>query len=103
MVYLETGAENPCRAIGAGAGPVHMGMLRPAVCVQLHLRPGLHGGGAAGGRGAGDLLAAKRRDPVGDRFPGQPGGSSDGCRLAGEQGAGPAVCDPGCGVRLNRK
>ena len=24
-------------------------------------------------------------------------------RLAGEQGAGPAVCDPGCGVRLNRK
>lgn len=56
-----------------------------------------------GGRGAGDLLAAKRRDPVGDRFPGQPGGPSDGCRLAGEQGAGPAVCDPGCGVRLNRK
>ena len=38
------------------------------------------------------------RDPVGDRFPGQPGGSSDGCRLAGEQGAGPAVCDPGDAV-----
>ena len=54
-------------------------------------------------RGAGNLLAAKRRDPVGDRFPGQPGGPSDGCRLAGEQGAGPAVCDPGRGVRLNRK
>ena len=50
-------------------------------------------GGAAGDRGACDLLAAKRRDPVGDRFPGQPGGPSDGCRLAGEQGAGPAVCD----------
>ena len=47
--------------------------------------------------------SAKRRDPVGDRFPGQPGGSSDGCRLAGEQGAEPAVCDPGCGVRLKRK
>ena len=46
-------------------------------------------------------LLGKRRDPVGDRFPGQPGGPSDGCRLAGEQGAGPAVCDPGRGVRLN--
>ena len=119
MVYLETGAENPCRAIGAGAGPVHMGMLRPAVCVQLHLRPGLHGGGAAGGRGAGDLLAAKRRDPVGrgagdllaakrrdpvgDCFPGRPAGPADGCRLAGGQGAGPAVCDPVRGVWLNRK
>ena len=30
-----------------------------------------------------DLLAAKRRDPVGDCFPGQPAGPADGCRLAG--------------------
>ena len=49
------------------------------------------------------VLAAKRCDPAGDCFPGQPAGPADGRRLAGEQGAGPAVCDPGCGVRLNRK
>ena len=55
-----------------------------AVCVQLHLRPGLHGGGAAGDRGACDLLAAKRRHPAGDRLPGQPAGPADGRRLAGE-------------------
>ena len=30
-------------------------------------------------------------------------GPADGCRLAGGQGAGPAVCDPGRGVWLNRK
>ena len=53
--------------------------------------------------GAGDLLAAKRRAPVGDCFPGQPAGPADGCRLAGGQGAGPAVCDPVRGVWLNRK
>ena len=56
-----------------------------------------------GDRGAGDLLAAKRRDPAGDRLPGQPAGPADGRRLAGGQGTGPAVCDPGRGVRLNRK
>lgn len=78
-------------------------MLRAAVCVQLHLRPGLHGGGTTGGRGAGDLLAAKRRDPAGDRLSGQPAGPADGRRLAGEQGAGPAVYDPGRGVWLNRR
>ena len=102
-VYFEIGAENPGCAGGAGADAVHLGMLRPAVCVQLHLRPGLHGGGAAGDRGAGDLLAAKRRDPAGDRLSGQPAGPSDGRRLAGGQGAGPSVCNPGRGVRLNRK
>ena len=80
-----------------------MGMLRAAVCVQLHLRPGLHGGGTTGGRGAGDLLAAKRRDPAGDRLSGQPAGPADGCCMVGGQGAGPAVCDPGRGVWLNRK
>ena len=48
LFCFEIGAENPCRAVGAGTGPVHLGMLRPAVCVQLHLRLGLHGGGAAG-------------------------------------------------------
>src|SRR5699024_12079345 len=78
-------------------------MLWTAVCVQLHLRPGLHGGGAAGGRGAGDLLAAKRRDPAGDCLSGQPAGPADGRCLAGGQGAGPAVYDPGRGVWLNRK
>ena len=38
-----------------------------------------------------------------DCFPGQPAGPADGCRLAGGQGAGPAVCDPVRGVWLNRK
>ena len=54
-------------------------------------------------RGACDLLAAKRRDPAGDCLPGQPAGPADGRCLAGGQGAGSAVCDPGRGVRLNRK
>ena len=49
------------------------------------------------------LLAAKRRNPAGDRLPGQPGGPANGRCLAGGQGAGPAVCDPGRGVWLNRK
>ena len=102
-VYFEIGAENPCRAGSAGADAVHLAVLRAAVCVQLYLRPGLHGGGAAGDRGACDLLAAKRCDPSGDCFPGQPAGPADGRRLAGGQGTGPAVCDPGRGVWLNRK
>ena len=58
---------------------------------------------AAGDRGACDLLAAKRRDPAGDCLPGQPAGPAAGRRLVGGQGAGPAVCDPGRGVWLNRK
>ena len=36
-------------------------------------------------------------------LPGQPAGPADGRCLAGGQGAGPAVCDPGRGVWLNRK
>ena len=71
-----------------------LGMLRAAVCVQLYLRSGLHSVGAAGDRGAFDLLAAKRHYPAGDRLPGQPGGPADGRRLAGGQGAGSAVCHP---------
>ena len=43
------------------------------------------------------------RNPAGDRLPGQPAGPADGRRLAGGQGTGPAVCDPGRGVWLNRK
>lgn len=34
---------------------------------------------------------------------GQPDGPANGRCLAGGQGAEPAVCDPGRGVRLNRK
>ena len=45
----------------------------------------------------------KRRNPAGDRLSGQPAGPSDGRRLAGGQSAGPAVCDPGRGVWLNRR
>ena len=60
-------------------------------------------GGTAGDRSACDLLAAKWHHPAGDRLPGQPGGPANGRCLAGGQGAGPAVCDPGRGVWLNRK
>ena len=47
------------------------------------------------------LVIAFLVSPLG--LPGQPAGPADGRRLAGGQGAGPAVCDPGCGVRLNQK
>ncbi len=64
------------------AAPVVLAlMLFTWLC--LYLRLGLHGGGAAGDRGACDLLAAKRRDPAGDCFPGQPAGPADGRCLAG--------------------
>ena len=98
---LQIDDENYRCAGSAGAGLVHLGMLRAAVCVQLYLWPGLHSGGTAGDRGAFDLLAAKRHHPVGDRLPGQPAGPADGRCLSGEQGAGPAVCNPGRGVWLN--
>ena len=51
----------------------------------------------------GYIFRTKRRDPAGDRLPGQPGRLTHRSGLAGRQGAGPAVCDPGRGIRLNRK
>ena len=66
------------------AAPVVLAlMLFTWLCFGLLYVSSFIFGGAAGDRGACDLLAAKRRDPAGDCLPGQPAGPADGRRLAG--------------------
>ena len=59
--------------------------------------------GIAGTGGSGYIFRSKWYHSTCNCLSGQPDGPANGRCLAGGQGAGPAVCDPGRGVWLNRK
>lgn len=96
---MEAVGSTSCAVVDRVYMALHGGSVSVQFCVGDHQ----HHCGIAGAGSPGYIFHTKWRDPADNRIPSQPGRITNRSGLDAGKSTGPAVCNPGCGVRLNQK